>query len=166
MAYQIHYEERPTYLYVRVDGENSRDAVATYMQEIQSTCEQQGITRVLIHECLTGPRLQAMDVFSIASEGSLQALGVFEAVAYVDEAMGDTMEFAETVAVNRGMPVSMFKSLSDAERWIASQSEAPFNFGGEKGEVKTVGAALGPRTNLARVFRGPRAAPTTDRGSA
>jgi hypothetical protein len=28
------------------------------------------------------------------------------------------MKFAETVAVNRGLPVTVFSSVSDAERWL------------------------------------------------
>ncbi len=34
------------------------------------------------------------------------------------KAESDLMKFAETVAVNRGLPVKVFASVSDAERWL------------------------------------------------
>jgi hypothetical protein len=65
-----------------------------------------------------------MGVFQIASEGSSRARGCFEAIAYVDvNAEGELMKFAETVAVNRGLPVTVFSSVSDAEKWL--QGKAP-----------------------------------------
>jgi hypothetical protein len=33
----------------------------------------------------------------------------------------DLMKFAETVAVNRGLPVTVFSSVSDAEKWLQSK---------------------------------------------
>jgi hypothetical protein len=58
-------------------------------------------------------------VFQIASEGSNRARGVFKAIAYVDmSAKGDLMKFAENVAVNRGLPVRVFSSVRDAEKWL------------------------------------------------
>jgi len=45
---------------------------------------------------------------------------MFEAIAYVDvNADGELMKFAETVAVNRSLPVVVFSSVSDAEKWLA-----------------------------------------------
>lgn len=64
-----------------------------------------------------------MDVFKIVSECSMQALGKFDAIAYVDENMGNMAEFAENVAFNRGMPIKMFTNLKDAIMWIEAQNE-------------------------------------------
>jgi hypothetical protein len=81
---------------------------------------------VLIEERLEGPRLSTMGVFQIASEGSSQGRGFFEAIAYVDvNAEGDLMNFAETVAVNRFLPVRVFSSVSDAEKWLLGEDRAP-----------------------------------------
>jgi hypothetical protein len=45
--------------------------------------------------------------------------GCFEAIAYVDvNAEGDLMKFAETVAVNRSLPVRVFSTVGEAERWL------------------------------------------------
>ena len=37
--------------------------------------------------------------------------------------LGEMADFAETVAVNRGMPVATFNDLGDAEEWIARQDD-------------------------------------------
>jgi hypothetical protein len=61
-------------------------------------------------------------VFQIAAEGSGRAPGIFKAIAYVDvNAEGDLMKFAETVAVNRFLPVKLFSSVSDAEKWLLDE---------------------------------------------
>ena len=73
----------------------------------------------MIEERLEGPRLQTFDVFSVASETCQQALGLFRAVAYVDvNARGNLMQFAETVAVNRGVPLKVFDTVGEAEAWL------------------------------------------------
>jgi hypothetical protein len=74
---------------------------------------------VLIEERLEGPRLAATDVFDVAAGGSGRAVGAFQAIAYVDvNASGTMMKFAETVAVNRGVPVRLFAAVTDAEAWL------------------------------------------------
>ena len=52
----------------------------------------------------------------------MNALGIFQAIAYVDPRMGDMAKFAETVAVNRGLPVKSFSSIVDAEHWLLKQN--------------------------------------------
>jgi hypothetical protein len=60
-----------------------------------------------------------MDVFQIVKQGSSKAGGQIEALAYVDvNAEGDLMQFAETVGRNRGMPVEVFQTVTDAQRWL------------------------------------------------
>jgi hypothetical protein len=77
---------------------------------------------VLIEERLEGPRLGTLDVFEIVSQGSSRALGILQAIAYVDvNAAGDLMQFAETVAVNRALPVTVFSTVADAERWLLAE---------------------------------------------
>jgi hypothetical protein len=35
--------------------------------------------------------------------------------------MGDMAEFAETVAVNRGMPIAIFNDVESAKEWLSQQ---------------------------------------------
>jgi hypothetical protein len=121
--YRLSFERHPRYLHATVTGTNSRDVVMRYLADIKRECEKQDCYSVLIEERLDGPRLQTMDVFAIASEGSMRALGVFHAIAYVDQLMGDMADFAEMVAVNRGMPVRFFRNAEAAEKWLEAQEE-------------------------------------------
>ena len=119
MPYKLTLTQKPAYLHAIVTGSNDREDVARYLEEIQRECTIRGCSRVLIEERLEGPRLSTMDVFTVASEGSSRTQGCFEAIAYVDvNAEGDLMKFAETVAANRGMPVKVFSSVKDAEKWL------------------------------------------------
>jgi hypothetical protein len=60
-----------------------------------------------------------LDVFDVASTESIPALGHFTAIAYVDvNAEGNLMKFAEVVATNRLLPVRVFSSVNDAEKWL------------------------------------------------
>lgn len=119
MSYKLKVTQEPSYLHVIVTGLNSAENVASYLKEILRECIDRDCSRVLIEERLAGPRLGTMDVFQIASEGSSRALGRIDAIAYVDvNAKGDMMKFAETVAVNRGLPVTLFTSVAEAQTWL------------------------------------------------
>jgi hypothetical protein len=102
-----------------VTGQNSRANVARYLERILYECAARRCPKVLIEERLEGPRLGTLEVFRIASEGSGKAKGRLTAIAYVDvNAEGDLMDFAENVAVNRGLPVAVFATVADAEKWL------------------------------------------------
>jgi hypothetical protein len=119
MTYKLTIEQKPTYLHAVVTGLNSKENVARYLEEVLNECKARNCSRLLIEERLEGPRLGTLDVFEIASEGSMRAFGMLTAIAYVDiNAKGDLMHFAETVAVNRALPVVVFSSVADAEKWL------------------------------------------------
>jgi len=92
-----------------------------YLEEIQRECVNRNCRRVLIEERLEGARLGTIDVFQIAAEGSNRSQGLFQTIAYVDvNASGELMQFAETVAVNRFLPVRVFNSVAAAENWLGA----------------------------------------------
>ena len=119
MAYEVEFDNRASYVYVLVTGDNNAETVFAYMDDVAVKCEELDCFRVLVHECLEGPRLSPMEVFDVMSEGAMKALGKFDAVAFVDEKMGDIASFAENVAINRGMPIAMFPSVTGAEAWMS-----------------------------------------------
>ena len=121
MAYEITFESHPNYIHATVTGDNSRESVQGYARDLRDECARTDCIRVLVEERLEGPRLEAMEIFSIISDGSVQNLGFFEAVAFVDMQMGEMGEFAETVAVNRGMPLAVFNSVASAREWLLNQ---------------------------------------------
>jgi hypothetical protein len=121
MDYKLTCTPKPTHLHFVVTGPNCREVIEAYLAEVGRICSDSQLARVLIEERLEGPRLGTLDVFEIVSGGSHDAIGAFSAVAYVDaNATGDLMAFAETVAVNRGLPLRVFRSVESAEEWLAS----------------------------------------------
>jgi len=122
MPYQLTLIEKPTYLHAVVTGDNTPANVKGYLQELQRECESRQCFNVLIEEQLTGRRLETWDVYEIASEGSAKARGFFHAIAFVDvHAHGELMKFAETVVNNRGVPMSVFATVAEAEQWLAGR---------------------------------------------
>ena len=123
VSYELTFTEKPTYLHIVVVGQNSRETVAAYMEEVMRECSARGCQRVLIEERLEGPRLGAIDVFTLASAGTLRHMGALKSMAYVDvNAEGDAMRFAETVATNRAFPLKVFATVAAAERWLRGES--------------------------------------------
>lgn len=118
-SYAVTFDHRSAFLHTVVTGDNTGENVRGYLQDVHRECVAEGYLRVLIEERLDGPRLVATDVFDIAAGGSSSAVGVFQAIAYVDvNASGTMMKFAETVAVNRGVPVRLFAAVAEAEAWL------------------------------------------------
>lgn len=121
--YELEITPKGDYLHITVTGENTKENVAAYLDRILEECRARRCEKVLIEERLSGPRLGFPDVFEIASQGSMKAMGTIKSLAYVDvNALDDTMVFAETVAVNRALPVRVFSTVEEAEAWI---SKAP-----------------------------------------
>ncbi len=122
MTYELTITRKPTYLHAVVIGKNTKENVVDYFQKIRSECASRNCHRVLIEERLEGPRFGTIDVFEVADQGSMESLGVFQAIAYIDEsATGDSMQFAETVARNRGIPIRVFSNVIDAENWLLGE---------------------------------------------
>jgi hypothetical protein len=122
MSYQLQIIDKPNYLHAIVTGQNTMENVIGYLRELVRECESRQCYNVLIEERLTGRRLETWDVYQVASDSSTRARGVFRAVAYVDvNASGDLMKFAETVANNRGVPMTLFATVAEAEQWLAGK---------------------------------------------
>lgn len=122
MSYELSVIEKPGYLHCIVTGRNTAENVAAYLQELARECETRNCYRVLIEEHLVGRRLETWDVYRLISESGARNLARFELVAYVDvNAEGDLMKFAETVASNRGLPMTVFATVPEAENWLTGK---------------------------------------------
>ncbi len=117
MKYKLKFEQKSTYLHITITGMNNRENTERYLEEIFNECKERKCYRVLIEEHLDGPLLRMTDVFEVISGISTKALGSMEKIAYVDVNMdSDARKFAETVAVNRSLPVTVFSTVADAEK--------------------------------------------------
>lgn len=125
MSFSLKFEQKSTYLHVTVTGQNSRETAALYVQEVLRECIARNCNRLLIEERLEGPRLPMLDVFEIVADVSKKAVGLLKAVGYVDvNAKGDLMKFAETVALNRSLPMRVFSTVAEAEQWLLSKESS------------------------------------------
>ncbi|HTT68757.1 MAG TPA: hypothetical protein VMF70_12075 [Gemmatimonadales bacterium] len=123
MAHVLRVEHRGVYLYAAVAGDNTPQDVREYLADVQAACVSSGCPRVLIEENLAGPSLGTMDIFAIAAGGGRKAATSIAKIAYLDlnpdhEAKG--MQFAENVAVNRGLNVRLFTDRREAEAWLSA----------------------------------------------
>jgi hypothetical protein len=121
MSHDYRMEVRPQagYLHIVVTGTNSKENVLGYLAEVRDACAAHNCFRVLIEERLEGPRINLLDVFAIALAGVEMSGGMNQTVAYVDvNARGTSMNFAETVARDRGLPITVFSNVAEAERWM------------------------------------------------
>jgi hypothetical protein len=124
MKCQLTITRKPSYLHIIVTGQNSVENIVQYFEEIHRECEARNCFRILIEERLDGPRLGITDVFQIVEDESKKARGVFKAIAYVDvNATTDSMKFAEDVAVNRSLPLGVFSTVAQAEKWMINENQ-------------------------------------------
>jgi hypothetical protein len=125
MTYNLTIKQMPTYLHAIITGQNTKENVAQYLENILHECFKVNCFNLLIEERLEGPRLDTLDVFEIASDGAGKARGKLGKIAYVDVcAEGDFMKFAENVAFNRGLRVSVFRTVAEAENWLLNTDRA------------------------------------------
>ena len=125
MSYELTVEAKPGYLHIIVTGDNTRENVIRYMEEVVRECTLRQCFRVLVEERLEGPRLGTLDVFEMVATGSTRFLRTLKAMAYVDINARDQemMHFAENVAVNRAFPVKVFPTAVAAERWLQAEQQ-------------------------------------------
>ena len=137
MPFEMTVQPKPGYLHIRITGDNTPQTVMEYLGAVRRVCEERQCRDVLVEENLAGPGLDTFEVFSIIdkrSSGVSQSVG---RIAYVDvnpEHDRQMMQFAETVAVNRGVGMRVFASVSAAEKWLSGApdglpSQAPARTG-------------------------------------
>ncbi len=123
MPYQLTILPQPGYLHLKVTGVNSPETVQAYLKDVVSACAEHRCPNVLIEENLSGPGLKISEIFQVASEGSKHVWPVIQRIAYTDvnpEHDLASMQFAETVAVNRHVNVRVFATIEQAKAWMES----------------------------------------------
>ena len=127
MSHAIEVIQKPDYLHIRVTGENTPEVAAAYLRDMLAVCIDHGCGVVLVEENLSGPPMDVMDVYQLASEIGEKARNVLRQVAYVDinpdHSLG-LMRFAGDVAGGRGVNVRVFETVKEAERWLRREAQA------------------------------------------
>jgi hypothetical protein len=122
-AFHLTLREMPGYLHARATGAHTSQNAARFMREVHQACVERKIDSVLIEMAMTGPSLPPAEIFAVVADRSFEGSRM-RRVAYVDPTDRDPtrMKFAETVAVNRGVNVRLFRDVEEAHRWLASSS--------------------------------------------
>ena len=79
---------------------------------------------MLLELNLAGPSLDSSSIFEVVSKRAAVAAKLRK-IAYVDtsERDPDKMKFAETVALNRGVNVRLFRDVDAARQWLSEDSK-------------------------------------------
>lgn len=115
------YIERQGHLHVIAKGHSNPNSILASGMEIVERSQTLGFEYVLIEDKFEGPRMEPIDIYAWLSEISKMARQLLKAVAIVDEHLGETRQFTESVAVNRGLNFALFLTVSDAEHWLLGQ---------------------------------------------
>ncbi len=127
MAYELRIRRQAGHLHVRVTGDNDRETIEAYLNEVQARCEKMRCREVLIEENLRGPSISITELYEIVTALSGKAAPFFRRIAYVDvnpEHDHDRIRFAGDVAANRGVNVSIFKTAAQAAEWLEEKTAA------------------------------------------
>lgn len=120
--YQLSFEERISYLYAYVRGENASLEIARdYWNRIAKRALSLKVKKVLVVEDIS-EAITISEVHQLVTELSeLPVKDIF--VAFVDQfAQHKSInEFGMLVGGNRGLEVKGFESTDDAEKWLLSR---------------------------------------------
>ena len=125
MPYHLSIEEHPGYVHARASGEMSAENALRFLVEANAACRQRGGRSLLLEFGFSGPSLDGGAIYEIITARSAHATA-FERIAYVDastERDKAHMQFAETIARNRGVNVRLFRGVEEARQWLHSPTE-------------------------------------------
>jgi hypothetical protein len=117
--YQVVYDDRKTYLFAAVTGpKDSLEISIAFWTEIITEALKNNFKKLLVTEDFKDV-VSTIDMYMLVEQ--LERFGVEDLqVAFVDKEISqfELNKFAETVAVNRGINGRVFKTESEAERWL------------------------------------------------
>jgi hypothetical protein len=120
--YELTLEERPGYLYARVEANKITEEIAMgYLHEVTDRCRDIDCARLLVDREIP-EMLPDGALFFVAAEFQKMIKGI--RVAFVNKFVSndDALDFAVRVGMNRGADYGTFNNLADAERWLLGSS--------------------------------------------
>jgi hypothetical protein len=121
MSYQLIVEQRPGYVYARVEGERTPENALRFLKDSYAACVHSGRSSLLLEMNLSGPTLSTTSIFDVIADRAPDGMKL-EKIAYVDGARDLSQAyFAETVAMNRGVNVRLFPDVAAAASWLTQR---------------------------------------------
>lgn len=119
MAIQYSLKADGNLLIVKASGfDESLEEVEQYGLAIVEACKEGRYSRVLCDETDLEYRLGTFDTFQSAEFMASQAPKIGKAAIVCNEKFYPDARFWETVAVNRGLRVRVFKNIEAARQWL------------------------------------------------
>jgi hypothetical protein len=121
-CYSLVFEERPDYLYARVEAPTiSRDIAAAYLDEVASECASREYRRLLIDRDIP-EMLEDTAIYFITNVFLEKTRGVRMAVVDRHQENANSMRYAIQVARDAGFPNRSFDDLREAEKWLLDET--------------------------------------------
>ena len=116
--YRLVFEDRKTYLYALITGQDSFAASLSYWNEIADEVNRLGYSKLLVHEQLEG-NVDEGEIFNVIMDLKESMLRGVQ-IAFYDENREDIPinALGQLVANNRGGAVRLFQNLKAAVSWI------------------------------------------------
>ncbi len=122
MAYELSIESKGSYLHATVTGQNGRETILGYFEEIRAVCRSRDCYRVLVEERLEGPRFSLPELFQLAAEVTALSGATFEVLAYVDtNAESDSVQQVAGQVAQPGSAIGVFVTVAEAEWWLRAK---------------------------------------------
>jgi len=119
LPYTVTFENRQDYLYASVvTTKNKPEVLIAYWRAIADAVNERSARRLLVEKG-SAPEASTADAFTVAA--ALREMG-FDGIpiALVKHAAvtAESQRFVENVARNRGVMMSIFENVADAESWL------------------------------------------------
>lgn len=108
-------EERAGYLYVEYDGPTDSAALISLMEEMARVCKAKDCKKILADLRNTSGELNLFQRYELGVVGAVLLRGLQIAIVYKAD---ENNHFAESVAVNRGLPAIITNDIEEARRWL------------------------------------------------
>jgi len=122
LNYTLLFEDRGSYLYAHLAGEDSFAASLSYWNEIADKVKELDCSKLLVHENLTG-EVTGAEMYDLITDLQQSDLTKIQ-IAFIDENLDDAAlnHMGGHIAASRGANIQIFKSLNDAQYWIEHSS--------------------------------------------
>jgi len=121
MAYHFTSKFELDYVDCRVEGKNTSQNVRRFLNDVLNACVQHNCSHALLEENFTGPSLNFTEIYGIIADASQKTWPHVKRIAFIDanpEHPNERMQFAETVARNRGVLAQFFDDREKAIQWL------------------------------------------------
>lgn len=119
LPYKLTFEQRPGYLYARVEAETiDRESALAYLREVADKCSEISCERLVLERDIP-VMLSVADLLFTTDDFQKMMHDIRVAFINPHLPIDDDMGFAMTIANNRGAVFQLHRDVAEAEKWLA-----------------------------------------------